>query len=328
MKRLLFLLLAGAVLSVPRDVRACDVCGCSGGGGYFGILPQFQRHFVGMRWQDRVLDSYHPASSLEAATNARSTFRTLDLWGRWYPLRRVQVLAFMPVHFFEQNENQAIVRTKGLGDATLIANYALLNTGDSMGHTWKHSLQVGCGVKLPTGRYRLTDSDGVRYHANLQPGTGSTDALINIIYTLRRRSLGVQVDAQTRFNTLNANRYRFGHRQNAAIRLFWWKNLGRNVSVLPRAGFLLDAAQKDVWYGSTQEETGGYATFADFGLDVYLGNLAVGAGFQAPVRHRLGGGLVTPKGNLSVTATWAFGGKKAVGMPVVPAFQNVSPLKI
>ncbi len=137
----------------------------------------------------------------------------------------------------------------------------------------------------------------------------------------------MQVDAQTRFNTLNANRYRFGHRQNAAIRLFWWKNLGRNVSVLPRVGFALDAAQKDVWYGSTQQETGGYATYADFGLDVYLGNLAVGAGFQAPARHQLGGGLVTPKGNLSVTATWAFGGKKAARMPVIPAFQNVLPVK-
>lgn len=327
MKQLLFLLLAGAVLAVPRDVRACDVCGCSGGGGYFGILPQFQRHFVGMRWQERVLDSYHPASSLEPAANARSTFRTLDIWGRWYPLRRVQVLAFVPVHFFEQNESTALIKTRGLGDATIIANYTLLNTGDSIMRTWKHSLQVGGGIKLPTGRYRLTDSDGVRYHANLQPGTGSTDALLNIIYTLRRRSLGLQVDAQTRLNTGNANRYRFGHRQNAAIRLFWWKNIGRNISVLPRAGFVLDAAQKDVWYGSTQEATGGYATFADVGLDVYIGDFAVGAGFQTPVWRHLGDGLVTPKGNLSVTATWMFGGKKAAVMPVVPTFLNVSPLK-
>lgn len=280
-----------------------------------------------MRWQERVLDSYSPASSLDPATNAHSIFRTLDLWGRWYPLRRVQVLAFMPVHFFQQNENQSLVRTRGLGDATLLANYSVFNTGESLRRTWKHSLQIGCGVKLPLGSYNLTDDDGLRYHANLQPGTGSTDALINVIYTLRRGSVGLQTDAQTRLNTANADRYRFGHRQNAAMRFFWWKNLGNRVSVLPRAGVALDAARHDVWYGSKQVETGGYAVYADLGADVYLGNLAVGAGFQAPLQYQLGTGMVTPKGNLNVSATWAFGRKKAAPMPMKPVFQNVPAIK-
>ncbi|HOY05817.1 MAG TPA: hypothetical protein PLO67_10475 [Saprospiraceae bacterium] len=327
MKHLLFLLLAGAVLVTPRTARACDVCGCSGGGGYFGILPQFQRHFFGMRWQERVLDSYSPASSLDPASNAHSIFRTLDLWGRWYPLRRVQVLAFVPVHFFQQTENEVLTSTRGLGDATLLANYSVFNTGDSVSRTWKHSLQIGCGIQLPTGKFRLTDSDGVRYHANLQPGTGSTDALINIVYTLRRGSVGMQFDAQTRVNTENPDRYRFGHRQNAAVRLFWWKNLGRRVSILPRAGVTLDAAQRDVWYGSEQKETGGYAAFADLGMDVYLGNLAIGAGYQTPLQYHLGNGNVTPKGNLAVSATWAFGRKKAMMMPAVPVFRNVQAVK-
>lgn len=327
MKRLLFLLLAGVVLVVPRDVRACDVCGCSGGGGYFGILPQFQRHFAGMRWQERILDSYHPASSLESASTSRSTFRTLDLWGRWYPLRRVQVLVFMPVHFFEQNENQVLTKTRGLGDATLLANYSLLNTGDSMTHTWKHSLQMGMGVKLPTGRYRMTDTEGITYNPNLQPGTGSTDVLLNLVYTIRRRALGVQIDAQTRLNTSNAKHYQFGHRQNAAVRCFWWKNLGNNISILPRAGYVLDAAKKDEWYGSLQQQTGGYATYLDLGVDLYFNKLAVGVGYQSPLSYDLGGGMVTPKGNLSVTATWSFGGKKALKMPMSPVFKNVSSVK-
>ncbi len=326
MKQLLFLLMAGAVLATPRMAQACDVCGCSGGGGYFGILPQFQRHFVGMRWQERVLDSYSPATSLESASNGHSVFRTLDLWGRWYPLRRLQILAFMPVHFFEQTENESIVRTRGLGNASLMANYTVFNTGDSLMRIWKHSFQIGGGVQLPTGPYRLTDSDGVRYHANLQPGTGSTDALINLIYTLRRGRVGMQVDAQTRINTTNANQYRFGNRQNAALRLFWWKKLNNTISILPRAGVSLDVAQKDVWYDSRQRETGGSMVFADVGADVYLGNLAIGAGFQKPLQYNLGTGGITPRGNLNISATWAFGREKKVAMPVVPAFRNVALL--
>lgn len=324
MKKLLFLLVAGAVLAAPFRAGACDVCGCSGGGGYFGILPQFQRSFVGLRWQDRVLDSYEPASSLDPAANAHSVFRTLDLWGRWYPLRRVQLIAFVPVHFFRQQENETLQQTRGLGDITLMANYTLLNTADAPGRRWKHTLQVGPGIKLPTGRFRMEDADGVEYHPNLQPGTGSTDVLLNLVYTIRRGSLGMQVDAQTRLNTENADRYRFGHRQNAAVRFFWWQNLGNNLAILPRAGVAIDAARKDVWYASTQEETGGHSVFADLGLDVYIGNLAVGAGFQAPIRYDLGNGMVTPKGNLAVSATWAFGGKKgAPSMPPPAVFPNV-----
>ena len=42
-----FVLLAGAT----TVALACDVCGCSAGGNYFGILPRFGKHFLGIRYQ-------------------------------------------------------------------------------------------------------------------------------------------------------------------------------------------------------------------------------------------------------------------------------------
>ncbi|MBP8240682.1 MAG: hypothetical protein KAX50_12000 [Saprospiraceae bacterium] len=50
---LLWVLASGQVL-------ACDVCGCAVGGNYLGILPQFRRHFAGVRFQYRTFDSEHP----------------------------------------------------------------------------------------------------------------------------------------------------------------------------------------------------------------------------------------------------------------------------
>ena len=99
--------------------------------------------------------------------------------------------------------------------------------------------------------------------------------------------------------------------------------LQRGIDRYLSPGVALDVAQKDVWYGSRQRETGGSMVFADVGADVYLGNLAIGAGFQKPLQYNLGTGGITPRGNLNISATWAFGREKKISMPAVPAFRNV-----
>ncbi|MEO0333200.1 MAG: hypothetical protein AAF223_16195, partial [Bacteroidota bacterium] len=38
------------IITTVSSSHACDVCGCSLGSNYFGILPQFDKHFVGVRW--------------------------------------------------------------------------------------------------------------------------------------------------------------------------------------------------------------------------------------------------------------------------------------
>ncbi|UII25703.1 hypothetical protein LVD15_20705 [Fulvivirga maritima] len=49
MKRYIVLFLFIAWL-LPKETKACDVCGCSLGSNYMGILPQFNKNFVGLRW--------------------------------------------------------------------------------------------------------------------------------------------------------------------------------------------------------------------------------------------------------------------------------------
>lgn len=58
------LFLTVALLAFGSVASACDVCGCSIGGNYFGILPQFHRHFVGIRYSEQ---SFRSAHSLSAA---------------------------------------------------------------------------------------------------------------------------------------------------------------------------------------------------------------------------------------------------------------------
>ena len=64
----------------------------------------------------------------------------------------------------------------GFGDARLVARYApLVGTKDL--------LVMGGGLKLPTGAYRLRDSEGGINEPSIQPGSGATDLLATFIYS-------------------------------------------------------------------------------------------------------------------------------------------------
>ncbi|TXI71256.1 MAG: hypothetical protein E6Q41_00520, partial [Cyclobacteriaceae bacterium] len=82
MKKVFFISL---VLLAAHVTMACDVCGCSLGGSYFGILPQFNKNFVGLRWSQARFHAYmnHQSGYLSEETS-NDTYRKLELWGRYY----------------------------------------------------------------------------------------------------------------------------------------------------------------------------------------------------------------------------------------------------
>lgn len=298
--------MAVALLALAPAASGCDVCGCSIGGNYFGILPQFNRHFVGLRWSEQHFRSAHTRGALLAGHDVNDEhFRTVDLLGRFYPFHRVQMLVLAPYHDFSRQEHGALLRAKGLGDASVLASYVLFNTGDSLRRRWQHTFTLGGGVKLPTGRHRLTDAEGEPLHANLQPGSGSTDALLTAAYTLRRGAWGLSADGTARWNTANRNHYRFGHRVSGGAKLFYWKNLGR-FTLLPNAGVFSDAALPDREAGETVEGTGGYAMLATLGLDVYAGRISAGFTAQLPVHQQLSEGAVRAGNRWMATVNYIF----------------------
>jgi len=72
-----------------------------------------------------------------------------------------------------------------LGDVRLIGHHRL--PGSASGG----ELVLEFGLKLPTGDYRYSNADGATAERSLQPGTGSTDAVLGATYSWRPRFLGV-----------------------------------------------------------------------------------------------------------------------------------------
>jgi hypothetical protein len=302
--RTLFIIVA--LLAFAPAASACDVCGCSIGGNYFGILPQFHKHFVGLRWSAQSFQSAHSQSAAKRGEfDSEERFTTLDLMARFYPMRRVQMLVLAPYHDFRRLENGLLTHNAGIGDLSLLANYILLDSGDSLHQRWKHTLTVGGGVKLPTGHFGTKDSDGQILHENLQPGSGSTDFMLSATYTLRRAAWGISTDILGRLNTTNKSGYHFGNRISGAAKVFYVKTF-RKVTLLPNVGVFVDRADASYEGNSKAIGTGGTLALSTMGLDVYVGRFSVGYTFQVPAYQDLGGGKVQSRNRWMATLNYNF----------------------
>lgn len=299
-------LLLGLLVALSWPTLACDLCGCSNGSSFFGILPQGHRRFMGLRYRFTQFDSHVGSVNLRS----RETFRTAELWGRFYPVKRVQVLAFLPYQFSEQILLKTGQRTplQGLSDVTLLAHYNLLNTfmQDAANRKVDHNLLVGGGIKLPTGRYRYDETSIAEVdNPNFQLGTGSTDLLLNAIYTARYQRIGLNTDVSYRVNTTNANGYRFGNRTTATASLFYMSSLGTK-SIMPHLGIYVEKANRDMRAGEVNIRTGGYATYLNAGTEVYLSKVSVGLSYRQPLVQNLSNGEVQARSQVTTHLTFLF----------------------
>jgi hypothetical protein len=82
-------------------VSACDICGCGAGNYYLGIMPQFHKQLIGIRYR---FQSFNSHVGLAPALLSSEQFQTVEMWSRFYPLKRLQVVSFIPYHINEQTE--------------------------------------------------------------------------------------------------------------------------------------------------------------------------------------------------------------------------------
>ncbi|WP_250631924.1 hypothetical protein [Rhodoflexus caldus] len=288
-----------ALLIIGLNAFACEICGCGVGNFYMGITPQFNRHFIGVRYRQIAYDSHLGIGGTKSHLTTHELFQTVELWARFYPTQRIQVMAFLPYHVNRQTDyNQTFSKTlSGLGEGTLLANYRLLdNTHDTLPRHFRHNLLIGGGVKLPTARFRFDVSDNQQVaNPNFQLGSGSTDFLANLVYVVRAGKWGLSTDLNLKINTTNADGYRFGNRISGQAALFHARNV-RGVSVMPYVGAFGEYNLQDNNNGVVISNTGGRAAFAVGGLELYIGRVSIGGNFQQPLRQDFANGTIKTYG--------------------------------
>ncbi len=305
MKKIIFTIVFIFAFSTSQ---ACDICGCGVGSYYFGVMPQFNKNFLGLRYRTMYFESHLNSRILR--TN--EYFRTTEIWGRFYASPKLQIMTFVPYSFNTQTDvNNFSKNLQGLNDVVLMANYNLLNAtikNDTTTRRVKHNLWLGGGVKLPTGRYNFEEQDaGQVANPNFQLGSGSIDFLLSVFYNIRYKNWGFNQDLSYKINTANSKSYRFGNRISSNSNVFYIHQISKKLALMPYGGFYYEISGKDKRNEEKIVETGGYLVAANVGLDIYAyKRLNIGGNYQIPLRQNLANGKIRAGSRWNIQVSFLF----------------------
>lgn len=284
-------------LSFIPQARACDICGCGVGSYYLGILPDFNKRFIGLRYQHKSLLTHLGPTGNRTPITADETYQSMELWGAWNIGSRWRIMTILPYNFNTRYIKGSGERGKkdGLGDVVVMGYYKLLekSTSTSADQLLTHSLWIGGGIKAPTGKYDNAERSGVSPDSpnNFQLGTASTDFMINLAYDIRLMDAGLNVNSTYKINTANKYDYRYANKFTANALLYYKFNIKNQVRIAPNAGIIYETQPKDVVYGQYDvAQSGGYSTTAVAGVEVNIGRISLGGNYQTPMGQQLADG--------------------------------------
>lgn len=284
------------------EAYACDICGCGVGSYYIGILPEFNKKIIGIRYQYKTLRTHIGAGGATTYLTTNETYRTAEIWGGWNIGSKVRIMGFVPVNFNERL-NQGVATTKnGIGDVALTGYYQAFSISKTAGSKiLVHSLWVGGGVKLPTGKYEpIVKQPGVETANIFQLGTKSVDFTMNAMYDIRLQDAGMNVNASYKMNTANSYDYQYGNKFSGNASLYYKLRIKQAVTIAPNTGILYETAEKDMDGKYESDVSGGYVLTGTIGLETGFKSFSVGGSWQTPLSQNLANGFVKANNRLMI----------------------------
>ncbi|TDQ11306.1 transporter family protein [Pedobacter metabolipauper] len=272
---------------------ACDICGCGVGSYYLGILPEYNKRFIGLRYQHKKLSTHLGPLGERTPITADETYQSAELWGGWNIGQRFRVLAFVPYNFNERKSQTGDGSKNGLGDIAIMGYYKLFDKMGTVGSKMMvQSLWIGGGIKAPTGKYEPSERLAIQESPNnFQLGTESTDFTLNAAYDIRYNDLGLNANVNYKMNTENKYDYRYGNKFTSNVIVYYKIRIAEKVTVAPNAGVLYETADKDVELKKYDVAvSGGYSLSAIAGVEVGMKGLSFGANYQNVRSQELAGG--------------------------------------
>lgn len=314
-KIIVFLLLASQLHAVERDSIVyknqfthyrmafedfdCDACGCSASGGSMGFSSMLNSNFIGIRYfnqQYKTTDGLYSNSPWYG-----ESYNTTQLWARIPVYKNIQVSALVPYHHNSRQTQTGDQSISGLGDITVLAMYRLYQTHRDSTFL-VHTLQMGGGVKFPTGKYNMNNNGSI--NPSFQLGTGSWDYLLATEYIVKRKQFGLNAMLNYVIKTENRKWYRFGNQFNYAGTFFWLYEKGPN-SLAPQLGLAGEVYASNYQYTKLVRDTAGDIVFGKLGFELGRNNWSFGANAMLPISQNLTGGKVEAQSRWSVNLNYS-----------------------
>ncbi|HEY9257694.1 transporter [Chitinophaga sp.] len=308
MKKIIIFLIC--LLNGFYEIRACDICGCGVGSYYIGLLPDFKKRFVGLRYQYKTMRSHLGPGGTTSYLTTDETYQTAELWGGWNIGHRFRVLTFVPLNINSRENQGNTMRKAGLGDVAAVGYYQLFDQQ----HTTRHnkllvqSLWIGGGIKLPAGRYEpAARKENEEAPNNFQLGTGSVDFTLNAVYDVRLMDMGINTNVSYKINTANKYDYRYGNKFTANVLAYYKIRLAPTITLAPNAGLLYETANKDREAAQVKVDiSGGYSLLATTGIEATFGSVSAGVNFQPVISQQMADMRVKAGNRAMVHVTYLF----------------------
>lgn len=229
----------------------------------------------------------------------------------WGFYRNFDLAVLVPIvtnHF--DSGNAPVVAGTGLGDALVLVKYRFYRRDSQRGTT---QASITLGPKIPTGRTDLTDTNGKRLPAGLQPGSGSIDLFLaaNWTYTglfnLKRLVADEDFHSQIRSRGTQVTRLGSGIESRfwLSYRPYESKNEAREWFIGPALTWL--HSQDDRVGGVAQSGSGGDVLLA--GITTYVGvrpGMHLWLGMDWDVAHSTGAMFMPVRRHVSFGITQQF----------------------
>ena len=302
----------GLLLCTTLRTAACDYCGI-----FLNVQPHDRSSQISLFWRARTLHgTFAPVLSsaqkhggttpTSTPTEVTELYQTLELRGdlrlsdRWFATGSLPL-----VNNYRGVNGYRTADIYAMGDPLFLARYQVVNTkclSDSVRTV--HRLLLGGGAKLPLGRTDMT-YHGEQLDHDLQPGTGTWDALVSAEYTVRRDRWGMAVNTIARINGTNNEGFHPGNGLNLSAEVFRRWDVGA-ASLMPSVGGYAEAARLDSESGLDMEGTGGSVLFAHLGSRVWWNDLMVTAAYQRALVNDLGAMMVPNRDRVILGITYIF----------------------
>ena len=271
------------LVATTLGVKACDICGCGVGSYYIGILPEYNKRFIGIRYQHKTLQTHLGPLGERTPLSTDETYQSAEVWGGWNLGKKFRILAFVPYNFNKKVSQSLNGDKNGLGDIAVMGYYNLFNKSGSVGNNLLvQSLWLGAGVNAPTGKYEPSERlAGQESPNNFQLGTASTDFTFNIAYDIRLQDLGLNANVNYKVNTENKYEYRYGNKLTTNVLAYYKFRIAKTFTIAPNAGVLYETSAKDVENNKYEVNvSGGYSLAAVVGAEVAFDKFSFGANYQ------------------------------------------------
>jgi hypothetical protein len=194
--------------------------------------------------------------------------------------------------------------TSDMGDVKVIARYQGLTPQRNVGLMFGLKLPTGSHARTGTSTDPLTPGTPAPIDRGLQPGTGTTDLILGVLYfdTLNKNwDYFGQAMVQAAITT--SNDYRPGDGYNLTLGL---RYMGFD-KVIPQLQLNLRDVKHDNGANADRTSTGGTLLYLSPGLVLPVGEKASLYGFvQLPLYEKVRGVQLTPRNLLSIGARFSF----------------------